>query len=127
MRTIKLFFALLLVSLTFNFADAATPAFPEEVAVRDAINPIQPKRARSLLPTCSGLITNNYFTLYVNEYIGVATVVAENTTTGDTFSATIDSDSECEVAIAEQLTEGVYTLTVSGIDGYLGEGNFKIE
>lgn len=131
MKRIKLLLTLLLFSAAFGIASAGggggLPFFDEEVAVRDVVDPVQPERERSLLPTCSAYLSSNFLTVYVNCYIGEAQIVVTNTTTGALYNASLDSEFEFEATIAEQLTAGSYTLTIYGADGYVGEGSFTIE
>ncbi len=133
MKRIKLLLTLLLLSTTFGIASAFTgggsglPFFDREVAVQDVVDPVQPERERSLLPTCSAYLSSNYLTVYVNCYIGEAQIVVTNTTTGAFYTASLNSEFEFEATIAEQLTSGSYTLTIYGSDGYVGEGSFTIE
>ncbi|MEG0517722.1 MAG: hypothetical protein RR555_02485 [Bacteroidales bacterium] len=110
------------------FAAASSKAGPydEEVAIRDATDPADPRQERSLLPSCQAYVGNQVEILF-NKYIGEVSVAIVNKMGTIISSATCNSEFEYSVYLQKPVGSGVYFIYILGSTGYQGTGEFTIE
>lgn len=122
-----LFLTLCLSVAASNTFAGSLPVYDEEIAVADAIDPVDPEQERSLLPTCNAYLGQGQLEVTFNKYIGTATVFVVNQFGVVVSSTVVDSEFEFSAHLAAPVGKGVYSLQILGSTGYAGEGTFTIQ
>ncbi|MEG0890927.1 MAG: DUF3244 domain-containing protein [Bacteroidales bacterium] len=125
---IKLFIVFAFFALLCNssFASMANKELTyEEVAIRDATNPVDPQQERSLIKTCQAFISGNQIEVYFNKPIGEVYVVIVNQMGRVVSSAYCNSEFEFSTYLLKP-GSGVYFMYITSSTGYQGEGSFTI-
>lgn len=103
------------------------PIFDEEIALKDALNPIRPEQERSLFPVCQAYKSTNQVEVVFNKWIGNVTVLLVNQSGITVAFCQADSAFENTVYLNLPASKGVYYLYITGSAGYKGEGSFTIQ
>lgn len=103
------------------------PIFDEEIALKDFLNPIEPKQERSLLPACQAYKSTGQVEVVFNQCIGDVTVFLVNQSGRVVTSLHADTAFENTVYLNLPASKGVYYLYITGSAGYEGEGSFTIK
>lgn len=123
----SLFLIFFLGAAWYGSFAGSLPVFDEEIALKDFLNPIDPKQERSLFPACQAYKSTYQVEVVFNKYIGNVTVLLANQSGIAVASCHADSAFENTVRLTLPASKGTYYLFITGSAGYEGEGSFTIK